>query len=117
MDPADPNYDELLSAEGNLAAREENFRMEAFFQGADLLIHDGQYTLAEYESGKKGWGHSPIEYAVETAKRAAVKRLVICHHDPLRTDSQIDDIAKQLRDGQQNPMEIIFAREGMTLVV
>jgi len=117
MDPADPDYDELLSAEGNLAAREENFRMEAFFQGADLLIHDGQYTLAEYESGKKGWGHSPIEYAVETAKRAAVKRLVICHHDPLRTDSQIDDIAKQLRDGQQNPMEIIFAREGMTLVV
>jgi len=117
-DPADPSYDELLAAEGHLAARQENGRMESFFHGADLLIHDGQYTLAEYNSGKEGWGHSPIEYAVETAKRAAVKRLAICHHDPLRTDSQIDDISNRLCRGQgQEEMEIIFAREGMTLKV
>ncbi len=118
-DPADPSYDALLTAEGNLAAREENCRLEAFFHGADLLIHDGQYTMAEYESGKKGWGHSPIEYAVETAKQAAVKRLVICHHDPLRTDSQIDDISQRLCRGQQaaEGTEIIFAREGMILEV
>ena len=116
-DPADPSYDELLAAEGYLAARQENERMESFFHGADLLIHDGQYTLAEYNCGKKGWGHSPIEYAVETAKRAAVKRLVICHHDPLRTDSQIDDISNRLWRGQgPEEMEIIFAREGMTLM-
>jgi len=116
-DPADPSYDELITAEGNLAAREENRRMEAFFRGADLLIHDGQYTQTEYDSGKKGWGHSPIEYAIATAERAGVKRLVICHHDPLRTDSQIDDIAKRLYCGQQGTeLEIIFAREGMTLV-
>lgn len=117
-DPADPSCDELLLAEGNLAARQENYRMEAFFHGADLLLHDGQYTMAEYESGKKGWGHSPIEYAVETAKRADVKKLVICHHDPLRTDSQIDDISKRLFCGQrESEMEIIFAREGMTVKV
>ena len=65
--------------------------MEEFYNGADLLIHDGQYTLAEYECGKKGWGHSPIEYVVDAARRASVKRLAICHHDPLRTDSQIDE--------------------------
>jgi len=116
--PADPSYDELLSAEGNLAAREENSRMEAFFHDADLLIHDGQYTAAEYDSGKKGWGHSPIEYAVEIAQRAAVKRLVIIHHDPLRRDSEIDDISKKLYRGQpEKDVEIIFAREGMTLKV
>jgi phosphoribosyl 1,2-cyclic phosphodiesterase len=117
-DPADPSYDELLAAEGNLAARQENDRMEAFFYDADLLIHDGQYTAAEYDCGKRGWGHSSIEYAVETANRAAVKRLVIFHHDPLRTDKQIDDISKQLGRGQRaEEMEIIFAREGMTLKV
>ncbi|CAB1068972.1 beta-lactamase [Alkalispirochaeta odontotermitis] len=117
-DPADPSYDELLAAEGDLAAREENARMEAFFHEADLLIHDGQYTSEEYESEKKGWGHSPIEYAVETARRAAVKRLVIFHHDPLRTDSQIDDIANKLCRRQRNEdSEIFFAREGMTIKV
>ena len=117
-DPADPSYDELLAQEGDLAARRENSRMEAFFHDADLLIHDGQYTAAEYDSGKKGWGHSTIEHAIETATRAAVKRLVIFHHDPLRTDSQIDDISQRLGRGQQpENIEIIFAREGMTLKV
>ena len=117
-DPDDPSYDELLAHEGKLAARKENCRMEEFFHDADLLIHDGQYTAAEYESGKKGWGHSTIEHAVESAKRAAVKRLVIFHHDPLRTDSQIDAISNGLRSGRkQEDMEIIFAREGMTLHV
>ena len=92
--------------------------MAAFFHDADLLIHDGQYTAAEYDSGKKGWGHSPIEYAVEIAQRAAVKRLVIIHHDPLRRDSELDDISKKLCRGQpEKGLEIIFAREGMTLKV
>ena len=117
-DPADPGYDELLSKEGDVVAREENRRMEAFYHGADLLIHDGQYTRQEYDSGKKGWGHSPIEYAVETAQRAAVKRLVVFHHDPRRTDSQINNISKQLGCGKKEAkMEVIFAREGMTLEV
>jgi phosphoribosyl 1,2-cyclic phosphodiesterase len=117
-DPSDPCYDELLAAEGNRAALEENARMEAFFHDADLLIHDGQYTALEYDSGKKGWGHSPMEYAIAAARRAGVKRLVIFHHDPLRTDLQIDDISKRLCRGQADEdLEIIFAREGMTLKV
>jgi phosphoribosyl 1,2-cyclic phosphodiesterase len=118
VDPSDPCYDELVAAEGDEAAREENSRMEEFFFGADLLIHDGQYTMAEYEAGKIGWGHSPVEYAVETARRAAVKRLVICHHDPLRTDSQIDRLAREFCSGRRNgDTEIIFAREGMVLEI
>ncbi len=115
-DPADPAYDELLAAEGDLAAREENHRMEAFYHGADLLIHDGQYTRAEYDAGKKGWGHSPIEYAVETAQRAGVKQLAICHHDPLRTDLQIDKLSQEFcREQGSGGPEILFAREGMVV--
>jgi phosphoribosyl 1,2-cyclic phosphodiesterase len=117
-DPSEPSYDELVAAEGAAAAREENSRMEEFFYGADLLIHDGQYTMTEYEGGKIGWGHSPVEYAVETAERAAVKRLVICHHDPLRTDSQIDSLAREFCGGRRNgDMEIVFARERMVLTI
>lgn len=117
-DPADPSHDESLAAQGDLAAREENRRMEAFYQDADLLIHDGQYTRAEYESGKRGWGHTPIEYAIEAARRARVKCLVLCHHDPMRTDSQIDDISERICRAQlSKDLEIIFARDGMTLKV
>jgi phosphoribosyl 1,2-cyclic phosphodiesterase len=117
-DPSDPAYDTILAAEGNRVAAAQNRRLEAFFRGADLLIHDGQYTRAEYDSGKRGWGHAPIEDAVEAAKRADVKRLVICHHDPLRTDAQLDDIAERIcRDQQNEDLEIVIAREGMTLAI
>jgi phosphoribosyl 1,2-cyclic phosphodiesterase len=118
VNPLDPSYDKLVAAEGEAAAREENKRMEEFFSGADLLIHDGQYTMAEYEAGKIGWGHSPVEYAVEAAQRAGVKRLVVCHHDPLRTDSQIDHLAQVLGREQRNGgLAVDFAREGMVLQV
>ena len=118
IDPADTLYDELLASEGALIAREENQRMEDFFNGADLLIHDGQYTLAEYECGKKGWGHSPIEYVVDAARRASVKRLAICHHDPLRTDSQIDEFSEIYCSGEvSGNMETFFAREGMQVEI
>ncbi len=109
-DPADPDYDELLSEEGDVVAREENRRMEAFYHGADLLIHDGQYTRKEYDSGKRGWGHSPVEFAVETAKRAAVKRLVVFHHDPLRTDEELLRFESRLQR-QYADIEVIIARE------
>jgi ribonuclease BN (tRNA processing enzyme) len=113
-DPASPSYDELLVSEGEMAAQEENRRMEEFFNGADILIHDGQYTMAEYDCGKKGWGHSPIEYAIEAAQRAMVKRLAICHHDPLRTDSQIDELSHTFCSGGTiENMGFFFAREGM----
>ncbi len=52
-----------------------------FAKGADLLVHDGQYTPEEYKKFK-GWGHSTWIDAVEVAIRANVKRLIITHHDP-----------------------------------
>ena len=117
-DPNDLSYDEILALEGELAAIEENRRMDEFFSGADLLIHDGQYTGMEYESGKKGWGHSPIEYVVDAASRSSVKRLGFCHHDPLRSDSQIDELAEKYcsREFAGN-MEVFFAREGMEVEI
>ncbi|MGD8660512.1 MAG: MBL fold metallo-hydrolase, partial [Desulfobacterales bacterium] len=117
-DTADTSQDELLASEGALVAREENQRMVEFFSGADLLIHDGQYTLAEYECGKKGWGHSPIEYVVDAARRASVKRLAICHHDPLRTDSQIDEFSEIYCSKEvSGNMDTFFAREGMQIEI
>jgi len=117
-DPSDPSYDEFLASEGDRAARDENRRMEAFFKDADLLIHDGQYTQAEYDSGKRGWGHSPIECVIATARRANVKRLAICHHDPIRTDSQLDELSQLFcNEGIDGDKAIFFAREGQEVEI
>jgi phosphoribosyl 1,2-cyclic phosphodiesterase len=114
----DPNYDEVLAFEGETAAREENLRMEEFVNAADLLIHDGQFTLAEYESGKRGWGHSPMERVIEVAQRAKVKRLALCHHDPNRTDAQIDNLSNRLCSRAfDDDMEVFFARERMAVKI
>src|SRR5919108_1671101 len=56
-----------------------------FMAKADLVIHDSQYVDGEYPA-KRGWGHSPIEYVIDVAVRAKVKRLALFHHDPLHSD-------------------------------
>ena len=115
-DPGDPDYDLEMASEGELAASQENRRLEAFFQNADLLIHDAQYTQHEYVSSRVGWGHSSVEHAIETAKRANVKRLALFHHDPMRTDEEIDDLSKQFCQKNKNDdIEIFFAREGLKI--
>ena len=104
--------------EGENAAALENSRLEKFFEGADLLIYDAQYLRKEYESSRVGWGHSAIEYAIETAQRAQVKRLALFHHDPERTDAQLDALASAYCKGDRDKeIEIFFAREGMRVEI
>jgi phosphoribosyl 1,2-cyclic phosphodiesterase len=57
--------------------------------GVDLLIHDAQYSPAEYPE-HVGWGHSSLDDAIRFATCAGVKRLVTFHHDPARTDENLD---------------------------
>ena len=79
--------------------------------GADILIHDGQYSNDELAL-KKGWGHSSFEQAAEVALRADVKQLVITHHDPEHDDEYLRKAEKKC---QQIFPHSIFAREGMTI--
>lgn len=85
----------------------------ALSKGADLLIHDGQYNESEYKKFK-GWGHSSWEQAVEVAKRAKVKRLIITHHDPDHNDDFLDSMEK---DCQALFPNSLFAKEGMEVMV
>ncbi len=75
---------------------ERDRRHSEFLSEADLLIHDAQFTDAEY-SERKGWGHSPVEYASEMAKLAGVKQLALTHHDPSRTDDALDQIVAEVQ--------------------
>ncbi len=64
-------------------------------EGADLLIYDAQYTPEEYASSRRGWGHSTWKDAVDLARRAHVKKLVLYHHDPDHNDEAIDEIVRR----------------------
>ena len=111
-DPDHPDYDEAMAVEGEEVAKEQNMLLEKFFEGADLLVYDAQYTEEEFLAGRVGWGHSPIEYAIDAAKRGGVKRLALFHHDPDRTDEQIDEMIKTYcQSGQHGSTEVFFARE------
>jgi phosphoribosyl 1,2-cyclic phosphodiesterase/DNA-binding response OmpR family regulator len=92
----------------------EDMAHQHFVQGADLLIHDAQYTGAEYAS-KIGWGHSTVEYATDMALAARVKRLALYHHDPTRDDEGVDrllDTALQRVADAGGSVEIFGAMEG-----
>jgi phosphoribosyl 1,2-cyclic phosphodiesterase len=87
-----------------------------FCEGADVLIHDAQYAPADFPA-KKGWGHSLWCEGVELAAAANAKNYLMFHHDPERTDEQLDAMeadAKALM-GKKNPkVKVAAAREGMT---
>ena len=86
-----------------------------FLAGADLVIHDAQYTAAEYGT-KTGWGHSTGEYAVAVARAAGAKRLALIHYDPLRDDEALDRVVAGLRasigPAGGPPLEVFAAAEG-----
>lgn len=93
-------------------------RLVGFAEGADLLVHDAQYSHAEYtgESGpcRKGWGHSTWEQAVQTARLAEARRLALFHHDPTRTDravAVVESIAQNRHHGA------FAAREGAVIAL
>lgn len=87
---------------------------------ADLLIHDCQYTDEEYP-GHEGWGHSRVSDAVTFAKRVGAKRTLLFHHDPLHTDSFLDDLHAEARTTWAelggDPEQILIARERDELIV
>ena len=115
-DPEDPSYDEGMATEGEEVAREENQRIERFFNGADLHIYDAQYTQEEYVSSKIGWGHTSLEHAIAAAKRSDVKKMALFHHEPIRTDNQIDKLVNEYcNPSYTGDLECFFAREGMEL--
>jgi phosphoribosyl 1,2-cyclic phosphodiesterase len=80
-------------------------------RGVDLLIHDAQYTAEEFPQ-KASLGHSAIDYAIGLAGAARAKRVLLFHHDPPRTDDQLDAIMAALPKG---PIPVEAAAEGSVI--
>ncbi len=76
--------------------------------GADVLIHDAQFTLEEIEFADL-YGHATIEYALALAEQAGVGTLVLSHHSPARTDAQVEALRRRYAAGNES---VVFGREG-----
>jgi len=78
---------------------------------ADLLIHDSQFTADEFVE-RSDWGHCVWTYPIGLARAAGAKRTVLFHHDPFRTDAELDQLGAGL-----DPSVAFFAAEGTTISV
>lgn len=90
-------------------------RLIRFVRGVGLLIHDAQYTEAEYASPvtpKQGWGHSTWQMAVGVAREAQVGRLALFHHEPEHDDASLERFEKE---AQALFPPTVLAREGMQI--
>ena len=84
----------------------------------DILIHDAQFTPAEFAL-RADWGHCTIDYAIEVARQAGARSLVMFHHDPSHDDDVMDRLAAEAADrGAAAGIDtVIAAAEGMKLAI
>lgn len=90
-----------------------------FSRGADLLIHDAEYTEEEYKK-TRGWGHSLYKDALRLALEAGVKKLGLFHHNQERFDAAVEamigECQKEIaRHG--NGLECFALRQGTELTL
>ena len=111
----EPFNPQLASGAGEISGRDREHSQ--FLRGADLVIHDAQFTAQEY-TNRIGWGHSTVEYAVAVGKAAGAKHLALTHHDPLRTDDALEKLVRTTREFQlaTTPfIDIFAAAEGQAM--
>ncbi len=92
-------------------------RIRDFVGGADLLVHDAMYTVEEYPN-RVGWGHSTFGQSFRQAEDGGVKRLLFFHHDPTRSDDELDAIVSRVRDdalSRGSSVEMEAAVEGVDI--
>ncbi len=89
-----PDKKTVVYASDNEPSVRKGMAFIRWLKGADILIHDAQYTPEQYK-GKIGWGHSPVNYPIMLAAAAGVGRLFLFHYDPWAADRNLDRIGKE----------------------
>jgi phosphoribosyl 1,2-cyclic phosphodiesterase len=89
-------------------------QMIEFSRSADLLIMDCQFNGHEYESSRRGWGHSTPEMAAHVAREAGVRWLALFHHDPTHNDPFLWELERHARSLFR---ATFLAKDGMTLLI
>lgn len=95
----------------------DTLKYRNFYANADALIFDAMFSVRE-SFVKEDWGHSSALIGADMAIEAHVKRLVLFHHDPASTDSEIEEIRSQTEEyleRQGKSLEVLVACEGLEL--
>jgi len=88
-------------------------------QGVDVLVADSSYSRDEYPM-RKGFGHGTFDSSIRMAREAKVKKLVCTHHEPTRTDDQLEAIFAETMSrhpAQPGDPEIMLSREGLEIEI
>ena len=93
-----PQVERITRARGPIDSLEDEW-ISGFglAQDTSLLIHDGQYTDAEYPD-HLGWGHSALSHSLAFARRTGAERTVLFHHDPMHSDDFLDRLGEEARE-------------------
>jgi phosphoribosyl 1,2-cyclic phosphodiesterase len=79
--------------------------------GVDLLIHDS-HLRAEEVASEGSFGHAAAEYAVRLGERAGARRVVLFHHRPERTDTEVEHTVGRFAECG---LPVTAAEEGVTV--
>lgn len=110
--PGEEGFDEYQAA-----IEQRRAELDAAIGAVDLLIVDSAYTREEYQH-KRGWGHGTFDAAIEMGKRVGAKRLVCTHHEPTRSDEDLERVfAEALARHSDAGCEILLAREGLEITL
>jgi phosphoribosyl 1,2-cyclic phosphodiesterase len=93
-----------------------------FFQGADLVIFDAMYSLADATSVKEDWGHSSNVVGVELCQMARARHLCLYHHEPMFDDARLTAILRETRRLEEitrgdHRLEVSAAYDGLEIIV
>jgi phosphoribosyl 1,2-cyclic phosphodiesterase len=83
--------------------------------GADVLLHDSQYTDEEYTT-RVGWGHTSLSDFATYLRAAAPKRAVMVHHDPAHADTQLEDMLAEAQTASGHD-DLSLGHEGLEIEI
>lgn len=112
-----PGSREHADCEAGIARHQD--RIDDAMRGVDALVVDCSYTREEYPA-KLGWGHGHFDAALEMALRVGARALYCTHHEPARSDDELEDVFAQALarfDGRLGTLAVRLAREGMEVVL
>lgn len=103
-------------------SKDEGYEFIEFFQNADLLIFDAQYSFLDAVDTKENWGHSSNILGVELALRADVRRLCLFHNEHTYDDEALDRFLNETRHylrliDKSSSLKIDLAYDGLEIEI
>ena len=110
------NKSATIATDHEASDEELNQPFIQFAKNSDVLVHDAQFTQKEYSS-HVGWGHSSVNQAMMNAKNSNVGTCILTHHDPRRSDNDIERIYNELNNNESSSPRFYFAQEEVDYTV